>query len=61
MDKQLTTFISIMLFYAVLASIVGPALFYYLGGKTYQMAGYGFITFSIINILLWYNYGRKMV
>ncbi len=61
MDKQLTTFISIMVFYAVLASLVGPILFYYLGGKTYQMAGYGFIAFSIINIILWHNFGRKMV
>lgn len=60
MDK-LTTFMSIMLFYAVLASVVGPALFYYLGGKTYQMAGYGFVAFSIINIFLWFNYGQKMV
>ena len=61
MDKQLMTFIYIMLFYAFLASVAGPVLFYYLGGKTYKSAGYGFIFFSVINIILWFNYGQKMV
>jgi hypothetical protein len=56
-----TTFISIMLFYAVLSSIIGPLIFYYVGNKSLKMAGYGFVIFSIVSILLWFNYGQKMI
>ena len=55
------TFIPIMLFYAILSSIVGPVIFYYLGKRSLKMAGYGFVVFSIINIILWFNYGQKMI
>ena len=61
MSSNITTFISIMIFYAILSSVIGPIIFYYLGNKSLQMAGYGFIVFSIISMLLWYIYGRKMV
>jgi hypothetical protein len=61
MSSNITTFISIMIFYAILSSVIGPIIFYYLGNKSLQMAGYGFIVFSIISMLLWYLYGRKMV
>jgi hypothetical protein len=61
MSSNITTFISIMIFYAILSSVIGPIIFYYLGNKSLQMAGYGFIVFSIISMLLWYMYGRKMV
>jgi hypothetical protein len=61
MSSNITTFISIMIFYAILSSVIGPIIFYYLGNKSLQMAGYGFIVFSIISILLWYMYGRKMI
>jgi len=61
MSSNITTFISIMIFYAILSSVIGPIIFYYLGNKSLQMAGYGFIVFSIISMLLWYMYGRKLV
>jgi hypothetical protein len=61
MSSSVTTFISIMAFYAVLSSIIGPLIFYFIGGKSLKMAGYGFVVFSIINIILWFKYGQKMV
>ena len=59
--SSINTFISIMLFYAILSSFIGPLIFYYLGNKSLKMAGYGFVLFSIVSILLWFNYGQKMV
>jgi hypothetical protein len=50
-----------MLFYAILSCVIGPVIFYFLGGKSLQSAGNGFVLFSIVSILLWYTKGRKMV
>ena len=61
MPTSITTFISIMLFYAILSSVIGPVIFYYIGNKSVKMAGYGFVIFSIISIILWFTYGQKMV
>jgi hypothetical protein len=61
MDKKLQTFISIMLFYAVLACVLGPLAFYYAWNKSLKTAGTGFIVGSIVSILLWFFYGKKMV
>lgn len=61
MPTSITTFISIMLFYAFLSSVIGPVIFYYIGNKSLKMAGYGFVIFSIISIILWFTYGQKMV
>jgi len=61
MDKSFTTFASIMLFYAILACVLGPLLFYFLWKKSLKTAGYGFIAGSILSILLWLTYGKKMV
>jgi hypothetical protein len=61
MDKSVTTFASIMLFYAVLSCVVAPALFYFLGKKSLKSAGNGFIAGSILSILLWLTYGKKMI
>ncbi len=61
MDKALTTFASIMLFYAVLACVVGPALFYFLWKKSLKTAGNGFVAGSVVSVLLWFMYGSKMV
>jgi hypothetical protein len=52
---------SIMLFYAILSCLIGPLIFYYVGNRSLQMAGNGFVIFSIISIILWYTKGRKMV
>jgi Na+/proline symporter len=61
MDKSLTTFASIMLFYAILSCVLGPVIFYFLWKKSLKTAGYGFIAGSILSILLWLSYGKKMV
>lgn len=61
MNNKLSIFIYIMLFYALLASVIGPLIFYFLGGKSLQSAGNGFALFSILSILLWFTKGRKMV
>jgi len=55
------TFIGIMVFYAFLTYIAFPLAFYYLGKKTLSYAGYGFITGSIVSIILWLMVGNKMV
>lgn len=61
MNKSLTTFASIMLFYAILACVLGPLLFYFLFKRSLKTAGYGFIAGSILSIILWLTYGKKMV
>ena len=61
MSEKLTIFIYIMIFYAFLSCLFGPLLFYFLGGKTLETAGNGFVLFSLISILLWYTKGRKMI
>ncbi len=61
MEKKLTTFFGIMLFYILLSYILFPFAFFYFGGKTLRRAGEGFIVGSIISILLWWFYGSKMV
>jgi len=57
----LQTFIGIMVFYIVLSYIIFPLSFYYLAGKKLTAAGNGFIVGSIVSIILWYNFGVKMV
>lgn len=61
MSEKLTTFTYIMFFYALLSCLIGPLIFYFLGGKSLETAGNGFVLFSIISILLWYTKGRKMI
>ena len=61
MDKSMTTFASIMLFYAILSCVIGPALFYFLGKKSLKNAGNGFIAGSILSIALWLMYGKQMI
>lgn len=58
---KLMTFIMIMLFYALLSSVIGPLIFYYLGNKSLKNAGTGFVVFSVISIVLWYSKGQQMV
>lgn len=61
MAKKLQTFIGIMVFYIILSYIIFPLGFYYLAGKTLVNAGNGFIVGSIVSILLWYNFGKKII
>lgn len=55
------TFSMIMLFYAVLSSVIGPLVFYYLGNKSLKNAGTGFVVFSAISVALWYSKGQQMI
>jgi hypothetical protein len=59
--SQLSTFIGIMIFYAVLSYILFPVVFYYLMGKSLASAGIGFVVGSLISIVLWFGFGSKMV
>ena len=58
---QLSTFIGIMVFYAVLSYILFRVAFYYLMGKSLASAGIGFVVGSLISIVLWFGFGSKMV
>lgn len=55
------TFLGIMAFYAVLTYVIFPLIFYYLGKKKLVNAGYGFVTGSIVSIVLWLTIGNKMI
>jgi len=61
MAAKLTTFAGIMFFYILLSYLVFPIIFYYAFGHTLKSAGNGFIVGSIISILLWHFFGKKMV
>ena len=61
MDSKLQNFAGIMGFYILLSYILFPVLFYFLLEKTFVSAGNGFVLGSIVSIILWYSYGRKMV
>ena len=61
MSSKIQLFSMIMAFYAILACVIGPMLFYYLIGKTITNAGNGFIAGSILSIILWLTVGSKMV
>ena len=58
---MLQKYIQIMLFYIFLSYIISPVIAYYTLGKTLDAAGKGFIVGSIISVLLWWFYGRRMV
>ena len=61
MDKKLQTFLAIMLFYAILSYVLFPLGFYYLVERSLVSAGSGFVLGSIISIILWFTFGRKIV
>ena len=54
-------FLSVMFFYAILTFLIGPLIGYYLGGKTLDSAGNGFIVGSVLSIVLWLVVGKKLV
>ena len=59
--SKLNTLASILLFYAIVACVVGPLLFYFVWKKSLQTAGDGFVAGSLVSIVLWVMYGRNMV
>jgi len=61
MDKKVQTFMGIMAFYALLSCVLGPLAFYYLVDNTLLSAGNGFMVGSVLSILLWNVFGKKLV
>lgn len=61
MSSKLSMFLSIMFFYILLSYVIFPLIFYYAFSPSLKSAGNGFIVGSIISILLWYFFGKKLV
>lgn len=61
MASKLSTFTGIMLFYIILSYLVFPLIFYFIFGRTLKSAGNGFVVGSLISIILWHFFGRKLV
>ena len=57
----ITKFAMVMVFYAILACVLMPALFYYVLVKTVSSAGNGFIAGSVISVALWHFLGKNYV
>ena len=55
-----TTLAMIMLFYALIAYVITPGLGYFLLKKKDGIT-YGIIIGSILSILLWLQYGQKLI
>jgi hypothetical protein len=58
---NLRTFSGILFFYLLLSYIIFPVAFYYLFNQDLHSAGNGFVAGSILSLLLWYSYGRKLI
>lgn len=58
-NLKLDMFIYIMLFYILIANILGPLIGYYLKGKEGLI--YGFVIGSVINVALWLVVGKKNI
>jgi len=59
--EKIQTFMGIMAFYAILSCLLGPLIGYYMGGRSLESAGVGFIFGSLVSIVLWLTVGRKLV
>ena len=59
-DKTIK-FIQIMMFYVLLSFIMFPLLSYYVFDNTLESAGNGYVVGSIISLLLWQFYGKKII
>ena len=59
LDFKFDMFVYIMLFYILIANILGPLIGYYLKGKAGLV--YGFVIGSIIAVVLWLVAGRKYI
>ena len=54
-------FIQIMMFYVLLSFILFPLLSYYIFDNTLESACNGYVVGSIISLLLWQFYGKKLI
>jgi hypothetical protein len=57
----LQKFAVVMAFYALLACVIMPVVFYYIIAKTVSSAGNGFILGSVVSVILWIFVGSKYV
>ena len=55
-----TTLAGIMFFYAILSYVISPALGFFLM-KNKMGITYGIIIGSILSVLLWLQYGQKLI
>ena len=55
-----TTLALIMLFYAIVSYVISPGLGYLIT-KNKDGITYGIIIGSIVSILLWFQYGQKLI
>ena len=61
LPSNVTRYLQIMMFYVLISYIIFPLTGYFIFGKSLQSAGHGFVLGSIISIILWYSYGRKLI
>ncbi len=61
MASKFMIFAGIMLFYIIISYLVFPLIFYYVFSHSLKSAGNGFIIGSLISIILWHFYGKKLV
>ena len=59
--SKVNTFVGVIAFYAFLACILFPVVFYYAFNKSLVIAGNGFVIGSLVSIMLWFLYGNKLV
>ena len=61
LNFNITKYVGVMAFYAVLTYLLFPAIAYFLFGKTLEAAGNGFIAGSVVSVVLWKVYGFGLV
>jgi hypothetical protein len=61
MDSKLQKLFAIFAFYILLSYAVFPIGFYFLIEKSTSSIGNGFVVGSILSIILWFIFGKKMV
>jgi len=58
---KLNTFVGVIAFYAFLACVLFPVVFYYAFNRSLVNAGNGYVIGSLVSIVLWFLYGNKLV
>jgi len=58
---KVNTLVAVIAFYAFLACVIFPVVFYYAFDKSLVTAGNGYVAGSLLSIMLWFVYGNKLV
>ena len=58
---KVNTFVGVIAFYAFLACVLFPVVFYYAFNKSLVTAGNGYVIGSLVSIMLWFLFGCKLV